>query len=386
MDQFNPHQVTVVENAHVLTPEGWRKDVSLVIRGGLIEEITKLRPAADFYLPGEDRYILPGIVDIHGDAFERHIAPRAGVQFPVSMAVQFNDASLVAAGITTFFYSITDGFEPGLRSRRTVREIMQALNDHRGKLLCDSRVHIRHEQANTEDHDELVAWMKSGQIDLLSLNNHLPPAGNQKAFDRSVNGLRRRVSISEPEAVAYLQNLQARIPEGKVQVEELARLARDHGVPLASHDDANEADVRRSLMLGVDIAEFPMTIETARSFRDEGVHVVMGAPNGVRGKSHLSALSVREAVAAGIVDVLCSDYHYPSLFQVPFLLNQLGALDLAEAWKLVSANPARAVGLEAIKGGIEPGMAADVLLLNALTGSAFDLDGVVVGGRVVLQR
>jgi alpha-D-ribose 1-methylphosphonate 5-triphosphate diphosphatase len=129
-----------------------------------------------------------------------------------------------------------------------------------------------------------------------------------------------------------------------------------------------------------------MNMETAEAFREAGVHVVMGAPNGVRGQSHLAALSVRDAVAAGIVDVLCSDYHYPSLFRIPFLLDELGILDLPAAWKLVSINPAHAVGLEAVKGALAPGMAADVLLLNGLSGAAFDINTVLVGGRVALHR
>jgi alpha-D-ribose 1-methylphosphonate 5-triphosphate diphosphatase len=386
MDQFNRHLITVIENTHALTPAGWRRDVSLVLRGGVIEEITSHRPAADVYLPGDGRYALPGIVDIHGDAFERHITPRAGVDFPIDMAVQFNDAGLVAAGITTFFYSITDGFEPGLRSRQTVRAIMQALNALRGRLLCDSRVHIRHEQANTDDHDELSDWMKTGRIDLLSLNNHLPPAGDDQAFERYIPGFRRRVAMDEADAAAFLRGIQDRIPQGALQVEDLARLAQAHNVPLASHDDVCEADVQRALLLGVDIAEFPLNFETAEAFREAGVHVVMGAPNGVRGRSHLAALGVRDAIAAGAVDVLCSDYHYPSLFRVPFLLNELGILNLPEAWTLVSANPAQAVGLEAAKGRLEPGMAADVLLLNGLTGAAFDIAAVLVDGRLVLQR
>jgi alpha-D-ribose 1-methylphosphonate 5-triphosphate diphosphatase PhnM len=49
------------------------------------------------------KFLLPGIVDIHGDAFERHITPRPGTRFPLDLALASNDHSLTGAGITSFF-------------------------------------------------------------------------------------------------------------------------------------------------------------------------------------------------------------------------------------------------------------------------------------------
>lgn len=65
------------------------------------------------------RLILPGIVDLHGDAFERCLMPRPGVTMGTDLALADNDAQLLAAGITTAYLSATDSWEPGLRSRDT---------------------------------------------------------------------------------------------------------------------------------------------------------------------------------------------------------------------------------------------------------------------------
>ena len=45
--------------------------------------------------------VLPGIVDLHGDAFERQVQPRPGVEFPMAIAVAETEAQLLASGITT---------------------------------------------------------------------------------------------------------------------------------------------------------------------------------------------------------------------------------------------------------------------------------------------
>ena len=55
--------------------------------------------------------VLPGLVDIHGDAFERQLAPRPEVRFPIDMALHDTDRQLLANGITTAFHGITCSWE-----------------------------------------------------------------------------------------------------------------------------------------------------------------------------------------------------------------------------------------------------------------------------------
>jgi alpha-D-ribose 1-methylphosphonate 5-triphosphate diphosphatase len=62
--------------------------------------------------------VLPGIVDIHGDAFERQMMPRPGVGFPIDVALLESDRQAVANGITTVFHGVTWSWEGGLRGHR----------------------------------------------------------------------------------------------------------------------------------------------------------------------------------------------------------------------------------------------------------------------------
>ena len=70
--------------------------------------------------------VLPGIVDIHGDAFERQVQPRPGVDFPPEVGLADTEAQLLANGITTAFHGVTLSWEPGLRSLDSWREIGRA--------------------------------------------------------------------------------------------------------------------------------------------------------------------------------------------------------------------------------------------------------------------
>lgn len=330
-------------------------------------------------------YVFPGIVDLHGDAFERAITPRSGVSFPISQGIAENDLALISSGITTFFYAITDGFEPGLRSRDTVREMLHCIEDLQPRLLANSFLHIRHETANLEKPEELIDWMEHQRVHLLSLNDHLPHFDNEEKLLRFRRGLNRRVAMSDEQVDVFLKQLATAREPGEILVEQLCSVAGEQGIALAAHDDCTVADVERSHTRRVAINEFPMSLDAAHRARELGQTVVLGAPNLIRGSSHVGGLSVRDAVSAGVCDALCSDYSYPSLLRAPFLLAELGILPLHEAWRLVSLHPAQAAGLPQ-KGHLNPGADADLLIFDALDGSNHSLRGVVVGGHIVHWR
>jgi alpha-D-ribose 1-methylphosphonate 5-triphosphate diphosphatase len=374
----------IISGCSILTDEGLREDGELYVSGG---HFVDHEPKHAQLIDAEGCTALPGIIDLHGDGFERELRPRPGVGVPMAVALASCDAAVIAHGITTYFYAITDGFEPGIRSRSATRELLQAIEQGRisGDLRCDSRVHIRHERVNTEDHDELLEWITSRRIDLLSLNHHLPAADEEQRLQRYAASLRQREKMGEEELRAWLYDLLAREPLGLQQTQALAAAAQQAGLALASHDDDSLEKVAFSAGLGVSIAEFPSSVAIARACREQGAAVMFGAPNILRGGSHLGLVSASEAVAEGVCDLLVSDYHFPSLLRAPFVLVEQGLLPLEEAWALVSRNPARAAGLEH-KGRIAPGCEADFILVDRCRGFASDIQAVFVAGRPAFSR
>ena len=250
-------------------------------------------------------------------------------------------------------------------------------------IKTDSRIHIRHEQGNTDKFDELCNWLEQGKVQLLSLNDHLPPAGDDYKLNRHLNSLRRRHKMTDEELQKLIQTAIANKPQGLEQIEELITLAHKFGIAIASHDDDTEAKVELSAKRGVAIAEFPATIELAAKSRDYDASVLMGAPNLVRGGSHVGWMSVEAAAKAGTVDCLCSDYHYPSLFHAPFKLAEMEIMSFDKAWKLVSAYPAKAAGIGNSKGSIASGWDADFLLVNPDDGYTSAIDSVYIRGEVI---
>ena len=117
--------------------------------------------------------VLPGIVDLHGDAFERQMMPRPGVDFPVDVALADSDRQAIGNGITTVFHATTWSWEPGLRSGDNAKRLLETIEQMRPQLAADTRFHLRHETYNLEAEARIIKWMTAGRIDLLAFNDHM---------------------------------------------------------------------------------------------------------------------------------------------------------------------------------------------------------------------
>jgi alpha-D-ribose 1-methylphosphonate 5-triphosphate diphosphatase len=149
----------------------------------------------------------------------------------------------------------------------------------------------------------------------------------------------------------------------------MAALARAHGAAMLSHDDS-QAETRAYYRgLGATVAEFPMHERVFLAARNAGDFIVLGAPNAMRGGSHLGSPGAAEMIARGLCDILASDYFYPAMLGAMVRLHADRIAPLPALWSLVSLNPARAMGLTD-RGRIATGQRADLVLLDWPEGHA----------------
>ncbi|MDJ0391377.1 alpha-D-ribose 1-methylphosphonate 5-triphosphate diphosphatase [Roseomonas sp. E05] len=319
--------------------------------------------------PGARRFdaegllVLPGIVDIHGDAHERQFQPRPGIGMPAALALRDSEAQMLAAGITTAFLGVTLSWEPGLRSIEAWRGLLTALDAARPHLAADLRVHLRFEADNLGALGEALADIAAGRVHLVAFNDHTPGILRKLGSDSAASKYAERAGMGTAAFRTLAEAVASRrdgVPAGR---ERLAAAARAAGLPMASHDEASVGERGAFRALGAAICEFPMAEEVALAARAAGEAVVMGAPNVVRGGSHLGWASAAPLAERGVVTVLASDYVWPALLEAPFVLAERGVLDLPAAWALVSANPALATGLTD-RGALRPGLRGDVVLVE----------------------
>ena len=349
------------QGAQVLRPDGVSED-DLSICDGFVAEDTG-GPAVDLagYL------VLPGIVDIHGDGFERHLAPRRGAMKQMAEGLVAAEAELAANGITTAVLAQFVSWEGGLRGLEFADQVFAAIRDTAPTVVTDLRAQLRFETHLLDLYEELPRRLQVWGVDYVVFNDHLPhkrlSEGRQPP--RMV-GQALKAGRNPDDHFALMQKLHAGASAVPQALDALCVRLAELGIRMGSHDDATHEERKRWHDRTVAIAEFPETLEAAEAAQDTGDAIILGAPNVVRGGSHKGNASAVELISMGLCDALASDYHYPSPRRAALMLEKSGLADLAGSWRLVSEGPAQILGLMD-RGSLVPGKRADIVILDAET-------------------
>ncbi|MDE5444739.1 alpha-D-ribose 1-methylphosphonate 5-triphosphate diphosphatase [Bradyrhizobium sp. CSA207] len=357
-------------------------EISLSVSGTDIAQVGASRGRARLAIDARDLLVLPGIVDLHGDAFERQMMPRAGVDFPIDVALADSDRQAISNGITTVFHATTCSWEPGLRCADNARSLMEAIERQRPQFAADTRFHLRHETYNLDAEQEMSQWLAEGRVDLFAFNDHMDGTVGDMAKPRKRNRMVERTGLSSEAFDRLVERVLSRAGDVPASVARLAATARAAGVRMLSHDDATPAMRQEYRAMGATIAEFPVNEETARAAAAAGDAIVYGAPNVVRGGSHTGWTKASDMIAKGLCSVLASDYYYPAPLLAAFRLAADDVLPLTQAWSLISAAPARATGL-VDRGILAEGRRADILLVDGSAPLRPRLIAVIAAGKLV---
>ncbi|WP_309069704.1 alpha-D-ribose 1-methylphosphonate 5-triphosphate diphosphatase [Microbacterium sp.] len=340
---------------------------SVRVADGAIVEVSDTVATTGEDLRGD--FLMPGIVEVHTDQVEAHFQPRPKRYWDPIPAVIAHDAQMAASGMTTVLDALrigtgpTDGNNMAKNARTLIDAVVHAAES--GLLRADHFVHLRCEVSTPDVVDVFDEVGAHDRVRMVSLMDHTPGQrqyADVEAFRTYMVGKGRLTNEQFDAHVAELHRLSAQYADPHRRL--MAERATARGIMMAAHDDATQAHVDEGVALGVGISEFPTTADAARAAREAGQLVVMGAPNIVRGGSHSGNVAASDLLALGLLDILSSDYVPASPLQAAFLLFARGDVSLPEATRLISANPARAVGLDD-RGTIEPGKRADLIRVHA---------------------
>ena len=321
-------------------------------------------------------YVVPGLIDIHSDYVENVASPRPSVVMDLSTSLYKADRELVSHGVPTIFHSLSV-YGAHVFDHKPIRDFgnVSALIDRVAALrageerdhLIRHRLHMRVELDSVDLYDDIESFLRSGKVDLVSFMDHTPGQGQYRdllVFGDTLKGYR---DVSDEDVRDIVRQQQESQKLTYAQITALASVARERGVSIASHDDDSEDKLAFMDGLEATISEFPISLDIARAARARGMHTIAGAPNVMLGHSHSGNLSAREAVQAGAIDVLCSDYYPAALLDAVFTLRDQCGLDIAKAFALVTINPAKAAGIADEVGSIAVGKRADVLLVREIS-------------------
>lgn len=295
-------------------------------------------------------YLLPGLVEIHTDNLEKHLMPRPKVHWPVLPAILAHDGQVATAGITTVLDAIAVGdIDADSVRSQTLATCIDGLRqaESAGLLRADHFLHLRLELAEPHLLELFTPFLHDPRLKMVSLMDHTPGQRQWSDLSHYRTYMTGKRGWSVEKVDSMFEQMLAR--QARYAADNRRRLVaccngRAAPLPMATHDDTTEAHVNEGIADGIMISEFPTTMAAARAARDNGLSIIMGAPNMVRGGSHSGNVSAAELAQAGLLDVLSSDYVPASLLHAAFLLQAVG-FSVSQAVATVSRNPAHMVGL-----------------------------------------
>ncbi|CUJ84496.1 Alpha-D-ribose 1-methylphosphonate 5-triphosphate diphosphatase [Ruegeria denitrificans] len=360
--------------AQVLLPEDGLVPADLSLADGIIQTD---RAGRQIDLSGF--LVLPGIIDLHGDGFERHIAPRRGAMKQMDEGILSVEAELAANGITTAVLAQFHSWEGGVRGPEFADQVFGAIASVKDRIVTDLMPQLRFETHMLDDYTDLPERIAGWQVPYVVFNDHLPH--DRLAEGRKpprLTGQALKAGRNPDAHFEMLLSMHARRDEVPAALDTLCAALDTQRVRMGSHDDAT-AQIRADWRArGAQISEFPETLEAAEAARAAGDYIILGSPNVVRGGSHKGNVSALDLITMGYCDALASDYHYPSPRRAALMVAKSGLVDFAGAWALVSSGPARVLGLQD-RGALAPGQRADLVILDAETHRVV---ATLAGGRV----
>ena len=379
-------ETTIIENARIVLANEVIERGYIAFDGGAIAEVGEGR-APERGIDAEGDLLLPGLVELHTDHLEAHVQPRPKVQWdPVSAVVSY-DAQIATSGITTVLDSLRVWREEGSDAADGQAAMLSGAIDRAraaGLLRVDHYLHLRCEVPMPKVVDDTADLITRPDVRLLSLMDHTPgqrqfqDAGKLRDYYRGKSGGMTEAELDEMFArrIAHSEQYAPQNYKGLVE------LAQQHGTPLASHDDTTGEHVAQAIRDRVAIAEFPTNVPSAEGLHANGIKVMMGAPNLVRGGSHSGNVATAELARAGLLDLMSSDYVPSSLLLAALMLPKAAPnYDLPAAIRTVSKTPAEAVGLTD-RGEIATAKRADVIRVHVAPDGAA-VRSVWSGGRRV---
>jgi alpha-D-ribose 1-methylphosphonate 5-triphosphate diphosphatase len=382
----------LIKNAQVVTPYNVIPNGYIWVEEGRIKQVGSAQaesPAifsvsAVQVIDADGAYVMPGIIDIHTDAMDAEIVPRPGADIPVEVAFRELERKMCTCGITTVYHSLHLGYEVAelvshsKYSRANVFSMVHACGER--PTLIRNKIHLRFEVSGVDAYEQCLELIRGGYIDLLSVMDHTPGQGQW-----SKESFKRHVMAKGKSEEEFEEELMERMSRPKIEgdrLETLVRVAREYGLPVASHDDDSVEKVDAMLALGVNICEFPINMETALYAMRMGMHVAGGASNVLRGGSMSGNLDMTTAIREGAVDVLCSDYYPAAILHSVFKLQREGT-PLHEAVNLATLHAAESVNLDDRLGSLETGKEADLLIVRIQDGLPMVTHSMVAGVMVM---
>ncbi|OBA58068.1 hypothetical protein A5647_22005 [Mycobacterium sp. 1100029.7] len=284
----------------------------------------------------------PAFTDLHADSLPRFESPRVGTAIPLEAALQDFTTDAVTHGVVRPYLCISVGEGPDTADGyRRADAVLNTFDHVADELVVTLRAHLRVDVSDPQSVAGTADLLRrhGRWIGVVSVMDHTPGQGKYRTERAWRPAMGTRLCLDDDELNRWLATLHRHATGTPLRRRQIARFAAAHNAVFATHDPDSESAVVEAAAMGASICEFPLTLDAAAAARNNGLAVVMGAPNAWRGASHLDNLSARDGIETGVVDVLASDYHCGALARAAVAVGQTGAASIETAVAMLTTRP-----------------------------------------------
>lgn len=317
------------------------------------------KPVGDF-LDMSDKYVLPGLINIHSLDFVKEISSKYIKFFSEEKAFYQVEKLLAESGVTTVFHTFTlDKFSEGRDLEEVIEKLTYIKNYRKRKFLIDHKVHLKFKLGDIRINSKLKALFDAECVDFVTCTGYHSEVleGYQEQYYSQY--LQTEFDIDEELANRVTERLRdLREDSALDDLSYKIKFAKSRNIPFAVSKCELVEKLKETYKIDMDLLVDPRTEKSMEYICKNHLNASIDVECLV---AEDSVIDFVDEMADDNISILSASNRSRDILEYVFKIEE--NIGLPKAVRLASYNPAMALGLTD-KGELAIGKEADIIVVD----------------------
>jgi len=317
------------------------------------------KPVGDF-LDMSDKYVLPGLINIHSLDFVKEISSKYIKFFSEEKAFYQVEKLLAESGVTTVFHTFTlDKFSEGRDLEEVIEKLTYIKNYRKRKFLIDHKVHLKFKLGDIRINSKLKALFDAECVDFVTCTGYHSEVleGYQEQYYSQY--LQTEFDIDEELANRVTERLRdLREDSALDDLSYKIKFAKSRNIPFAVSKCELVEKLKETYKIDIDLLVDPRTEKSMEYICKNRLNASIDVECLV---AEESVIDFVDEMADDNISILSASNRSRDILEYVFKIEE--NIGLPKAVRLASYNPAMALGLTD-KGELAIGKEADIIVVD----------------------
>lgn len=324
------------------------------IEKNLIKKVSKSKPETNEEITNlEDLYIMPGIVNVDSHDLEE-ITTSSNVPLFSFRNIEYSAAM---SGVTTIYHTIFYNENSEDSNGKVENLVNNILGYNESKIsLIDNKIHLKFDIKSSETMEKIKRLIDDIDIDFLSFDFFMKRQKVQHLRDEYLRyHIESNFNITSEKAYDIIQRIGKLREESNLEeLSYLIKIAHKKNLSISTSQVRLKEIILREFkdtfdIINVDSQNSDLILENSDKYRRMQAKDVLD----------LDLKSLKELILKKNINIISADYRPTNLLMAVLKISNF--MPIHEAIKLVTKNPAKALGLDENIGEIKDGNIANIV-------------------------